>query len=483
MYIQKKYYYLDFHQYYIVSDHILNTSFNFLNCFYLNYSFSNHMLPVLETQSQKSFVEASYPHNSDIHNKLDDDMKSIVNSIDANTNRNALTNLNRKDLFQYFANHISDFIDLALNDTKSLYSKKAFLILSNGPPIVTDAITKDFTFFLKVTELLQNPSNEIDPCAISRIAIIFQSIIFKSEQFSIDSIGFLTQLLPYIEENAVFELFHTIFTTKKQLKNMQNLLSTINIDAFILDELENSSVNTSYSGFFSYLKVYNLLKIISDGLKNKILQKSFQNMRILGILSHLLKEVKESLLLNEIWASIALISDSNLVVKMKDVFAEAMKVISQQFDTLHPYHIYIFDFLSVVVDKNASMFSAGQKKQICQIFQNLCLRFSNSTHLLSSMFNFIRKSLHTREFAQRVLDSYITFLIELGRSEKRTAAAANALIFLADLDQMKSSSYMISKSLTSNRKYILFYNSFFKNYLDNLPKPYGGNVQRYSLAK
>lgn len=389
-------------------------------------------------------------------------------------------NFFKKEFLNYFANNISNLMDLAFNDTKTDEGKKAFLILSNGPQIIIDALTKDFVFFLKVTELLQTDLNAI---TIQRISTIFNYLILKDVQFSIDSIGFLTQLLPYIKEDAVYELFHTVFTTKTQLKQMRNFLSDTEIDSFIIKELKNSPIDTNCTSFDSCSKQFNLLSIIYDGLMSKQLKDSFQNVNVLNTLYSMIAETNQPLLLNQIWASLALLVNQNLISNMKDVFTKAMKTISTPFEKLHSYHIYIFDFLSNIVDINASMFTSSQKKQICQIFQNLTLKFPNSTNLLSAMYKFIRKSLHNREFAQRILDDYISFFIDQGKSETRTASSANALIFLADLDSMKTSSYMISKSLSGNRKYIAFHKTFFKNYLEELHKPYGGNIQICSSRK
>lgn len=444
------------------------------------------MFPLLETQSFKSSLASSSPDFTTTHTNTNEELKTLIRSASVSGGKYSWENLNSKDLFNYFANHISDFIDLALNDVETIYGKKAFIILSNGPPIITNALSKDFNFFLKVTEILQSPSclpSVLNHCTINRIATIFQNLILNNEQCSIDSIGFLTQLLPYIEENAVFELFHSIFTNKKKLKQMQYLLSSINIDTFIINELKNSSSKLSDSDFFSYSKILNILLIISDALKNQQLKSSFQNLNILKTLSSMIKDTKIPLLLNSFWESFYLLAESNLITNMKDVFNEAMKIISQPFETLHPYHIFIFDFLALIVDTNASMFSSSQKKQVCQTIQNLTLKFPNSTNLIASMTNFIRKSFHTREFAQKILDNYVSFFVELGKSAKKTAASANALVLLSELDGMKSTSYMVSKSLSNNRKYMNFYKLFFKNYLEELPKTYGGNVQRYSIAK
>lgn len=404
---------------------------------------------------------------------------------DSNSNfkfsQNLLLNrLNKIELLNYFANNISDIMDLAFNDTETDDGKKAFLILSNGPQLIIDSLTKDFRFFLKVTEILQNPqqlSNKLNACTIQRISTTFNYLILKDVQFSIDSIGFITQLLPYVEEDAVYELFHTIFTTKTQLKMMRNLLSDIDIDTFIINELKNSPTNTSCSQFNTYAKKLNLLLIIHDGLLCEQLKNSFHNFKVLSTLSSMIIETKEPLLLNQIWSSLALLVSQELIQDMKDAFTKAIKMISTSFEKLHSYHASIFDFLGNIVDINASMFTASQKKQICHTFQNLSLKYPNSTHLQSSMYNFIRKSLHNREFAQRILDNYISFFIDQGTSQIRTAASANSLVFLADLDSMKTSSYMISKSLSNNRKYIEFHRTFFKKYLEELHKPYGGNIQ------
>ncbi|OHT08960.1 hypothetical protein TRFO_22293 [Tritrichomonas foetus] len=401
-------------------------------------------------------------------------------------------NFKNTDVAKYFADHISDLIDAALfqggrdlmettnpsimkcahfDISSEENSKKAFIILSNGPSLIINALISDLTFFLKMTEILSHPN--LSSIVVNRLATILNYIIMNNEQASLDSIGFLTMILKYIEETAVFDLFCTIFNDKDKLKPMQKLLATTDIDVFILNEFSSTEI-------LSYEKKLNLTLLINYGLKCKRLRDSFTNRRILVHLISLMN-TEDTLLLNSIWSSLALLMTKKMLnkVEIQKLFEDAFEIICGSFDTLHTYHISIFEFLTAIVDLKVLMFTENHKKQICQTFQSLFPKFPNSTNLMSSMFKFIRTSLHNRDFAQRILDGYIPFFIDEGMKKQRTAASANALVFLGDLDRMKTSSYMINKSLTSSQKYMTFYKSFFKDYLEKLPNPYGGTVTRY----
>lgn len=454
----------------------IEISVNYTNLHHMSYLFENKNLLVKQSPTDGFILGMSKAARSSHHLDFD----SFLSSIDINAHQISFSSkIPKLEVFKFIAENISKFVELALTDSTSLEGLKAYKVLTNSP-LFLDALTKDTTFFLKVTEVLSSFStiSQPDIIIISRIAVILTYLILRDEQVAIDSIGFLIQLFPYIENSAVFSLFHTIFTDQ-DLKNMRQVLAIIDIDVFLINELKRTPEENSLYTNDVYSKNYNLLSILNDGLSNSVLKLKLQNGRILNQLLSLLPDANDIILRNQIWLAFSRLAKQKILHKMKTIFNQAYDIITQPFDELHSYHTYIFDFLSVVVDLNASMFSGHQKKQICEICKTIFTKFENSTNLLSSMFTFIRKSLHNRDFAQIILDNYINFFIDEGRKEKRTAAAANALDILADLEAMRTSSYMISKSLTNNAKYMRFYQSFFKKYLEELQEPYGGNVVRY----
>ncbi|OHT02270.1 hypothetical protein TRFO_30633 [Tritrichomonas foetus] len=354
-------------------------------------------------------------------------------------------------------------------DSQDTLSKKAFILLANGPIILIDALLENYTFLLKATELLSRPS--IPTFLASRLATIFSNICLKSEENSINSIGLMVLLLKYIEDSAVFDLFHTICSKKNKLKKMQFAIAQTDIDVFILNEL------IAYDATIE--KKHNLCLMIQDCLKNSRLTHKFTNVRVLQALVNLMN-TSNTQLLNQVWQTISLMVCQKLVTKMQCIYNRALEILIEPFDTLHIYHTSIFEFLAKVVQLRTSFFTETHKSQICQIILRLFVQFPNSTNLMTAMFRFIRNSLFNKEFAHKVLNSFIVLFVIESQSEARTAASASALLFLGDLERMKTSSIMINKFLTGNAQYMHFCKTFFKNYLEELPIPYGGTtITRY----
>ena len=387
------------------------------------------------------------------------------------------SSLNGKEQIHIFEKYAKNIFEFAIakeninpsNKISYMASQKAFQIFINGPLSIAQALIKDNFFFVQVTKILND--NENGQKIIGKIAAILNRLVLSHQQLAIESIGFIPFFLKYIQESEVFDLFHTIFTNEENLKPVLEMMAVTALDIFIINEITDD---------MNEMKLYNILQILKDCLECETLAYIFQNMNVMEKLESLLNRYyNNTFLLNQIWRVFSLLVCEKLLLKMKSIFEEAIDTICQSFERLESYHIFIFDFLARVVDIKPVIFTENQKKQLLQTIKSLFVKFPNSTHLINSMLNFIRKSLHNRDFAQRVLSGFIDFFIDEGTKKQRTAASASALSFLSDITYMKKSSIMINKHLTNNKKYSSFYKSFFKKYLEDIQSPYGGLLGRY----
>ncbi|OHT07091.1 hypothetical protein TRFO_05305 [Tritrichomonas foetus] len=357
-------------------------------------------------------------------------------------------------------------------------SKTAFLLLSNGSKYVVDALIKDYTFFIKATTILNQ--NEISPKLAGRIAAIFVNIINRSKESSINAIGFLTQLIRFIRDPSVFDLYHTMTMHKKRFNEMQILMSQVNLDSFVIEEL--SKVENSPDTFYDVDKKLNLCLFIQDCLKNSILMHSFQNDRILKKLIELMdSEVCKNniYLLNQVWQAISLLPSPKTIPKMQSLIKTALEIINKKVETIHIYHSSVFEFLSQITSLKPTMLNDKAKNDIILSIKFFIREFPSSTSLMTPIFRVIRASMASRDFSHKVLSNLMPLFINLAQSKNRNAASASATQFLADMERMKTVSIMINKSLSINAEYTAFYKSTFKKYLEEMNKPYGGPVTKF----
>lgn len=411
---------------------------------------------------------------------------------------------------KFIANHALELLDIALNEDnlfKSIKNKTALFLLSNSPKNVMDELLIDGRFLIKSTNILsKNYSYFIAKELASRISLIFINIIIKTNDrdIIIDSIGFLTQIIQYIEEESVLNFFLLIASNNDDYKEMQIYLSQVNLYQFLLNELPNENEN-------NFEKERNILIFIRDCLRNPILQKSFQKEEILIKIFERLEKRKNFILnstkqeinygdiqleiINRIYEVLSLLVCQNLVIKMKSLLTfsiENVKSFSESIQKyvnsnsknidycshllIKKYHAYMFDLISKIVVLNPKMFDSNDHSILIKSIERVIQVFPNSTNLIISAFRVVKSSVICKCFAKKMVDSLMPIFISLAKSKTRTASAAAATHFLADMDMTKNSSKMISEFLTKNDQYMSFYKMSFKNYLEKAYVPYGGPV-------
>lgn len=282
-----------------------------------------------------------------------------------------------KNLTSFVKEHVSDFLDLALDEKGNKHynsyitseseneeierSQKSFMILSNSPKNVMDSLLTDNLFFIKVTRIMPTLScNSFSILAknlASRISSIFLNLFNKEKDVSqlFDSIGFMPLLLKYVGDQMVFELFHFLFSQNDDLTEMQNCIYQINIGEFILGEMENESLkeffddnesdNSSVSSDDQSVplnKKNNLCLLIKDCFMNPILRPSVLKAKILLKLCEWSQESQnivyiniedfanhdsELLLFNNIWNVISLFPTKTLANSLSNLFTFALEAI------------------------------------------------------------------------------------------------------------------------------------------------------------
>lgn len=444
-----------------------------------------------------------------------------------------------KYFFVYIADHVTEFLDIAINENLTISdfqfneknygtvegekSRNAFLILSNSPKNVMDELLMDGRFLIKATTILGQACNcshfKLSKSLASRVASIFTNLINKTKDkdIIIDSVGFLTQMIRFIEDPVIFDLFHLLVSVNDEFKEMQVLLSQVNLYEFVLDELL-SGTNGDFENLLE--KRSNLCIFIQDCLKNPILQDSFQNEKVLNALKEILQNANNTYLysqecsdfgnaeirfINNVWEALSFFPCKKLVDKMQPILPLSIEIVknltksiatldlpdAQNIDVyahkiLRKYHSCNFDLISKVAIMKPSMINSNMRSILIESINKIINVFPNSTNLIQSTFRVVKSSMLCHEFAKKMVDSLMPKLILLAKSTSRTAAAAAATHLLADMDRTKSSSTMINNFLTSDDEYMHFYNQYFKKYLEEAYVPYGGPVSKcvqYEIEK
>lgn len=422
-----------------------------------------------------------------------------------------------KSISKYIADHAIELLDIALNENYIINSKQknksrtALLLLSNSPKNVMDELLIDGRFLIKLTNILGQASVNFPYSIIkelaSRISMIFTNIIIKTNDKDIilDSIGFLTQIIQFIEDDSVFIFFCLAVSDNKSLKEMQIYLSQINLYQFLLNELPKEKET-------NLQKERNIYHFMINCLRNPILQNSFQKEEIFQKLFENLEKRKNFVLnsqqkqinygdiktdvINRIFEVLSLLVYKNFVFKMKPLLSLSIEIVKNFSETIkkfansnpiavndyyahffiRKYHAFALDLIAKIAILNSNLIDSNDQVILIKSIERIIHFFPNSTNIIIAAFSVVKSSLLCKSFAKKMIDSLMPLFISLAQSKARIAAAAAATHFLADMDMTKNSSKMIKDFLIKNDQYMMFYNKSFKNYLEKAYVPYGGPV-------
>lgn len=420
-----------------------------------------------------------------------------------------------KNISNYIANNACELLDIALNISditnpiKNNKSIAALLILSNSPKSVMDKLLYDGRFLVKSTSVLgqlsSNLTFNIEKELVSRIALIFINIIIKTndKELIIDSIGFLTQMIHFIEDDTVLNFFLLFVSYNNDFKEMQNYLSQVNLYQFLINELTNDDEN-------NFEKERNICIFIKNCLKNPILHKSFQKAEILNALIEIIEKRKKIIFnvqkqqidlgdikvntINEICEVLSLLICPTLSTKMKPLISLSIEIVKNFYDSIQKcmgsnnnldyyahliirkYHVCLLDIISKIIVLKSNIINSNDHEILINTIKRIIYVFPNSTNLIIAAFRIVKSSLFCKIFAKKMIDALMPLLISLAKSNIRTASSAAATHFLADMDLTKNSNKMINDFLTKNHQYMAFYNASFKSYLEKAYVPYGGPV-------
>lgn len=263
----------------------------------------------------------------------------------------------------------------------------------------------------------------------------------------------------------------------------------------------------------NFEKERNIYTIIKNCLQNPILQKSFQKVEVLNKLIDKLNDRKNIFTSSQIQTSfgdqqIGLINEifetlSFLIIKkhenqIQELFSICIEIVQLFSESIHSipsatsqnieyfshkylrkYHVCVFDIIAKVIVIKNDFVNEDNQDVLIKVIERIIHVFPNSTNLITAVFRVVKSSLHCRLFAKKMIGSLMSLMISLAKSNSKTAAAAAATHFLADMEISKKVSKMISDFLTKNDQYMKFYRSTFKKYLENAYVPYGGPVIIY----
>lgn len=367
----------------------------------------------------------------------------------------------------YVTNHCTELLDLSLSTDDDELAKRAFLVLSTASQKVVGALISEDVFFVKATEILSG--KQISPLIISRLSSLFDNLLAKLKSGYIEAIGFLAQLLKYIEYPSVFSLFTSILDANSKTKEIQEIMAQIRFENMILNEFGSNASNE---------KVTNLCSLIRLCLKHPLLRNNFVCDRVMNKLVSLL-DTQNPDILNPLWQALSTLCCEINGTKMSQVSDLALKLLKIGDSQLHMYHVCACDFLGKMMYYNPSGFNQRCRTEMVDVCLEIMDKFPESTNMMASVFRLLRNGVKSGGFLSLALNKVIPILIGYAQSAIRNARSANAMSFMADVEASRAGNKMVNKKLENDRRFCSFRDRELKYHTDKLGREYGGPITRY----
>lgn len=363
------------------------------------------------------------------------------------------------------ASHIEQILDLILAPNLTEQGYKAFLLFTKPNPLVISALTENDILFCVGTQVIMNHQN--NPSVLSRLATLFLCLFTECPNACHESTGFLYNLLEYVDNTGVYDLFKEIFKKDSELTEIQKNLVETKLTTYIVRILkEHQSMET----------VKCMLRLISHGANNRIMWPSFCSEEVCEalVLKHGIKEIE-----NEYWEAVNAVICTKNIQNLRPVIKPAIDLITTNY--MHPNAslTYAFDFLSKMIIRSIEDFTETSVNQLLSAIISLLAVVPDASNLLGAAFRVIGSLVKVKQFCEMTLDIIIPVIAAEAPSRVRCAATANCANFLLGIQDTAMKDPELQKMLSKHEDYLEICERFIPWYFKMINNNYGGSVSTF----
>lgn len=353
--------------------------------------------------------------------------------------------------------------------------------------------------------------NESNPpyFLLSRISSILVFIVSNIPNEVNNCTGFIYQLLPFVDEPGVFDLFIQICSSDKSFELIQNSLVESKFADHVINEIkkyqnyltnsiektqkdtqenniqnnnqdENDKATDSINPKFTIedkceLYISLLLRIIRLCNTNEILRKSFNSYKITETLYSLINS--STVILNELWDAIASISSSINEGNMIVFLPHAAEIVEEPYNKVFRYQSFSLEFIAKMMKLKSKGLSDLLLKQVQQVILRLIVQFPDSTNMMGSIFRLIKYGIIWDDCSNQFIENFVPLMIIEASNKNRNAVQANSKRLLWKFNSKPKYKFIRSKLIEKIDNYSEFCTSILDEYNQIMEFPYGGEMQ------
>ena len=355
------------------------------------------------------------------------------------------------------------------NDDKILSSKVVFLFTKINPNIID---------FDKFNSLLINKANKLleqkveDQRVIGRLSSIILYSALNCRNKSAVLAPLIIKLLAYVSYSGCAEIYHTLCDYNAESTEIEEALVQANFSNSIMYFLSKSEDNETIS---------QLIKIIRMSAGNKIMKHSVRKPEICVQLFHFLK-TEDHEIKTQIWRCLTALISEQTCLTLKQVIDNALSVVGESFDRVDMFRIFAFDFIGKLLHFLPSIAEELVSKQFLEITFKCIIQFPEATHLIASVFRFIRTAFTIPAMKKWFFSVFVPFMMATVKSKERNSAKSYCFLLLSDLEKAGEKDYQLKETLMRVHGYTKFCNEVLYPQLQVQNAHYGGKINRDPIS-
>lgn len=331
-----------------------------------------------------------------------------------------------------------------------------------------ESLLQDDLFFTLATRVFSTEHDNFT--FVSRFSTILYHILALFPAQAAESCAFIVRLLHYIEDDGVCHTLIGICNETSPLTESQRRLVESDFAGYVLKELKAESTDKPY-------KIINMMKLIHASSHNKVLSTSFCSSEIVSGLYAFI-DTTDLNILNQLWKTLESVLCIANMSEMSVYVNPAISLISGNFTVAHICHVYALDFLAQMLKYHSPQLSHFMDVQLIQVIIRIIVQFQSSSNFMGSVFRFLKAGLTWSQFTRTIVYEIVPALVIIANQKIRNAAAANSVVFLAELQKKRADNEIVHKTLSELEifhdfccKYLKWYNALMEN-------GYGGTTEK-----
>lgn len=366
-------------------------------------------------------------------------------------------------LLSFFSKHIDAMLEIIFEETPSNAGSRAYRILQHKDPILIDQITSSRRLQRYATKILHHIP--IQPLCMARLCGLML-VAMQSDVNSIDrTCGFVFQLLPFIDEIAVFDMFEMLLGNAPQFKAAQEWLVSVNFSTVVLQEMRTvEPSDTKMQGFY---------RLLRRGKKSDTIFRHIANKHVISALV-----AKSEYWKDDRWESMASLYCEETKDPLRSQLMTAISVIQEDLPRVTRYQIAALTLLFMMVRDDCDIRPFFDVKLIAEICIKKMTKFSDNTFMQLAAERLVTQMLATDDMVPDIVPIIIPACMKYAgnRDDVTLSCTCFDILFAAKMREMKSPP--TKKHLSKIDGWTKFSNTDLKRYVAFLSKPYGKSKKR-----